>query len=84
MSGTVDFSFSTDAAGNVHLSFDHKIKLLVLPPESAQQVAALLLKHAGTTLRDFILEGAAREVEAAGGDSTEYHAARIRAMKIPA
>lgn len=41
----------------------------------------LHLSQAMVSARDAVLEEAATEVESAGGDSTEFHARRIRALK---
>jgi hypothetical protein len=35
----------------------------------------------GQAMQDAVIEECAMEVESAGGDSTEYHASRIRALK---
>lgn len=42
------------------------------------------MPEAKPTERDAVLEKAALEIESAGGDSTEYHARRVRALKSSA
>lgn len=45
--GELRFAVAKDSRGNVHIDFGKFVSWLALPPETAIQLARLLLKHAG-------------------------------------
>lgn len=45
--GELRFAVAKDSRGNVHINFGKDVSWLALPPETAVQLAQLLLKHAG-------------------------------------
>jgi hypothetical protein len=45
--GELQFGVSRDSKGLVHLNFGKNIAWLALPPETAIELAKLLLRHAG-------------------------------------
>lgn len=45
--GELQFGVARDDNGNVHISFGKDVSWLAFPPETAIQLARLLLKHAG-------------------------------------
>ena len=45
--GELQFGVARDAQGNVHINFGKDVSWLAFPPETAIQLARLLLKNAG-------------------------------------